>query len=351
VAHPLDEALAAYDASDLSVRLVTGLCSVVPFAPSLSHWASVADGVRLLRPEARRDTLDRALELADEEGARKALWVLSQLDTADAGLGAVGGLAAAWKLYQAKTNTERLEALETDPQQAADAVIKGLAIAWAVHRLFPGGPAAKIDALRETDAGNALILVYATVDLGLPFADNALLGAGSLLSNLHERYGADAMSRLTALAGGDESDGVRSVFDRLLEPVGSLAASASQHLGPVAAQIAAAAPGTLAAGDRVAGIAATAADLLPVYRYLGARLVAEACVRRALAESPADTPVTEGLPERQTPPPPPVVDPSQVPIKVTRGADDLPETPRKSGCFGFFVALFCAFAAAAWSAV
>lgn len=341
MAHPLDEALGSFDASDLSVRLVSGLCAVVPFAPSLPHWGSVADGVRQLRPDARKDVLDAALDLADEEGPQKALWVLSQLDTADAGLGAIGGVAAAWKLYQAKNTAERVEALETDPQQAADAVIKALAIAWAVHRLFPGGPQAKLEGLRSTDAGNALLLVFASVELGLPFADNALLGGGSLLADLYGRFGAEPVARLTALAGAEDADGARSLLDRLMEPVGTLAASASTHLAPVAAQITAMAPGAMTAGDRIAGVAATAADLLPVYRYLGARLVAEVCVRRALAEAPADTPATDAGPARATPP---VVEPSQVPIKVTRGADDLPEAPKRSGCLGFFVALFGALA-------
>ncbi len=334
MAHPLDEALAQFDEGDLSVRLVGGLCSVMPFAPSLPHWKSVADGVRSFDSDARKETLDRAHALADADGAKRALWILSSLDTADTGLGALSGIKAAWNLYQAKNNAERLDALETDPQQAADAVIKALAIAWAIHRLFPGGPTEKLEALRATDAGQALLLTFATVEVGLPFADNALLGGGNLLSGLYDKYGAEPLSRLAAVAGAEDAEGATTVFRRMLEPVGALASSASKYLGPVAAQIAGAAPTAMVAGDRLAGIAATGADLLPVYRYLGARLVAEVCVRGALTEGlpREDTPVTDATPKPAAP------EPAQIPIKVTRGAEFLPPEPIRRGCFGILLA-------------
>ena len=74
--------------------------------------------------------------------------------------------------------------------------------------------------------------------------------------------------------------------------------------------------------------AATSADLLPVYRFLGERLVAEVCLRRAIAETAADQSAAEARSA------------AAVPIKYTRSAHDLPDSPTKrQGCFGFFLVL------------
>ena len=78
-------------------------------------------------------------------------------------------------------------------------------------------------------------------------------------------------------------------------------------------------------GDKVAGVAATGADLLPVYRFLGARLVAEACLKKAVAE--ADAEEADAVARSA----------AAVPVKYTRSADDLPDPPeRRRGCLGRF---------------
>ncbi len=329
----VDEALGAYSDTDLSVRLVRAVSAVVPYAPSLTSWYSLADGLRVMDPSARKGTLDRAIAISQEDGLQKALWVADAMDRADRGLGVIAGLHAVWKLATSEAG-QRLDALETDDKQAADALIKGLAISWMAHRLTPGTAAEKLKALQETEAGRNLLFTYATVELALPFADNALLGTGRLLDGLYERFGEAQVAKLRSLAGDADADGAVGVFQRMGEAVSDLARDAGQRARPIAEAVAAAAPTAFAATDRAAGAVATAADLLPVYRFLGARLVAEVALRRALATgtAPAAAPV----------------DPSLVPVAVTRGADDLPpQTPARKGCLGFGVALLAAFAVAA----
>ncbi|HHO53793.1 MAG TPA: hypothetical protein ENK18_23700 [Deltaproteobacteria bacterium] len=340
--HEIDPLLADFSERDYSVRLVRTVCNVVPFAPVLPDWFSLVEGLKILDPEAKRPVLERAQAISREPGPQRALWMVRALDTADTGIGVFSGVRSAYKLTQAKDNTERLDALETDPQQAVDAVLKGLAIAFIVHKLYPGSLSEKLAAFRESETGQAIVFYFAAIEVGLPFADNAVSGAGSLLGQLLDRFGADQQAKLAAVAGEEEAAQAMAMMRELSGPLDTMVGMAREHLGGIAS----AATGSLATamnvGDKVAGVAATGADLLPVYRFLGARLVAEACLVRALKEeAEAQSEAVKRSAAAQ-------------PIKYTRSAADLPDAPaRRRGCFGFGILLLAvglATASMAWGA-
>ena len=90
----------------------------------------------------------------------------------------------------------------------------------------------------------------------------------------------------------------------------------------------------MSVGDKVAGIAATGADVLPVYRYLGARLAAEEVIRRAVAQTAEQTQAAASA------------HPSSVEVKYTRSSNDLPDAPKpvakRGGCLPFLLLLMAA---------
>ena len=321
----VDELLGSYNERDYSVRLVRTVCNVVPFAPDLPDWFSMVDGLKELDPDAKKPVLDRAMELQREDDAQRALWMVRALDTADSGIGVFSGVRSAVKLYQAKDNSERLDALETDTQQGVDAVLKGLALAFVIYKLFPGSLTEKVKAFRETNTGQAIIFYYAAIEVGLPFADNALLGGGTMVKSLFDKFGADQQAKLAAVAGEEEAAQAVTMMGQLMGPIETMSGMAKEHLGGVAEATTGFLSTALNVGDKVAGAAATGADFLQVYRFLGSRLVAEQCLKRALEE------VENAQEEREA------ASAAAVPIKYTRSADDLPDSPKKrGGCFGLF---------------
>lgn len=277
----IDSVLGAYRPDDYSVRLVGGVCKVVPFAPELNFYHSVADALTQAAPAAKKPVLDRAHALAGEDAAQRVLWVTSALDTADGGISAFSGLRSAVNLVRSSTG-QRLAALETDEAQAADAVLKGLAIAYCVYRLYPGSVTEKVSAFRASPTGQALAFYYASVELGLPFADNALTGGGKLLSDLYARFGPDQTAKFAAIAGPEAAEGATTVMGQLIGPMDQLVQMASGHLQTVATTVTSYLPSALDVGDKAAGVVATAADAMPVYRWMGARLVTEAVIAEAL---------------------------------------------------------------------
>ncbi len=340
--HELDPLLADFSERDYSVRLVRTVCNVVPFAPELPDWFSMVEGLKILEPDAKRPVLERAQSLAREPGPQRALWMIRALDTADTGIGVFSGVKSAYLLTQATNNAERLDALETDTQQAVDAVLKGLAIAFIAYKLFPGTLSEKVAAFRATETGQALVFYFAAIEVGLPFADNAVEGTGTTLSSLLDRFGADQQAKIGAVAGEEEATQAMAMLRELAGPLDTMVGMAKEHLGGISS----AAPGFLSTalnvGDKVAGAAATGADLLPVYRFLGARLVAEACLRQALVE---EAEAQREAVSRST---------AAEPVKYTRSAADLPDVPaRRRGCFGFGILLLAvglATASIAWGA-
>lgn len=334
----LDEQLGAFSTDDWSVRLVRTVCNVVPFAPELPAWYSLVDGLKELDPDAKKPVLDRAIALSRGDDVQRALWVLKALDTTDSGLGAFSGVAAAYRLYQAKSNSERLDALDTDTQQSIDAVLKGLALALAIYKLYPGSLGEKVAAFRASTTGQAIVFYYASIEVGLPFTDNALLGGGSFVKGLFERFGPDQQAKLAAVAGAEEAGQAMTMMQQLVAPVETMVGMAREHLGGIASAAGGVLTSALNVGDKVAGVAATSADLLPVYRFLGARLVAEAVLRRAIAEAKEDQ-------QKRV-----AASSAAVAVKYTKSADDLPDAPRRRGCFGLILAfLVLGASAAAWA--
>jgi len=324
----IDQLLGDFGTTDYSVRLVRGVCHVVPFAPELDHWFCMVDGLKAMAPDAKKDVLDRAVEISRGEDAQRALWLIKSLDTADSGISVFSGVRSAYKMYQAANTEERIDALETDTQQAVDAVLKGLATAFVIHKIYSGGIADKVDAFRKSQTGQAWIFYYAAIEVGLPFADNALVGGGSFLKSLFDTHQSSQLEKLAAVAGEQEAEEARSLMAKLLGPMETMVGMASEHLTPVANAASEFIPKAMNVGDKVAGVAATGADVLPVYRFLGSRLVAEACLRRALEDvgAAAEHAISEN--------------PANVAIKYTRSAQDLPDAPvRRRGCFGLWVAL------------
>lgn len=278
----VDETLGQFPADAITNKVLRSIYKVVPYSPNFGHYSSIDDAVRALDLTASDATIARARAIAgDSEQVADLMWMANLLDAGDKGYAIATGLWSAVKLFRGGG----MGALETDTQQRNDAVLKGLGLAYMLHKAFPGGVQAKVDGLRKTPAGQALAVYYATVEIALPFADNATLAGGQVVGNLYQKHGAAQLNKLTALAGQHDLGGTRETLEAITEPVSKVVDLARGYIRPVADAAAPYLPSTQGAADgadRLAGIVANAADVLPVYRVLGARMAAEHAARQAL---------------------------------------------------------------------
>lgn len=274
----IDAALVEFKESDASVRVASMLFSVFPFSPPFEYYFNLKGAVRRAARTEDAAVLDRARALAQSEDVLKALKVASVVDKADGGLGIYTGLKNA---YDAAKNKDRKRTFEADPQQAADAGLKAVALSYLIATLYPGSAAEKVKLFLETPAGQEIALYYAGVEIALPFTDNLIEASGNWMSKLLESSGSQE-SRFSDFAGSLPFEQARAILDSLKTQIDSTLTKVKPYLDPLREKVAAIAPTALNVADSTTGAIATALDVLPVWRFLGARLAAEACAIRAV---------------------------------------------------------------------
>ena len=112
-----------------------------------------------------------------------------------------------------------------------------------------------------------------------------MLAGGAIVGDLYGKYGKDQLGKLLAMGGAEhgvgEAEGMLSTISGGLSKVVD---HTRGYVEPIANAARPFLPKIATGGDVLAGVVANAVDVLPVYRYLGARLAAEAAVRRALPQ-------------------------------------------------------------------
>lgn len=266
--------LAEFSAEDKTPRLVNAVFSVVPGCPPLLHYPALPTVCAALGGTPA--DLAKATPFLDDDAVQDILWLSALVDTGDRGYAVVTGVATAWKLFFG--GTSKAAALDTDTQQRNDAVLKAFALAYLAWKACPGS----IAKFPQFPAGRALMTWYAAMEVALPFADNAAMAGGNFFSTLLDKHGAEQMARFSGMLGGKGTEGVKGALAALTGPIQGTLASVQPHAAKIAGAVQQYLPAAMTTADAAAGVLANAADVMPVYRYLGGRLAAEAVVARVL---------------------------------------------------------------------
>lgn len=271
--------LAEFPPSTSTVRLVDAVFATLPGIDPLPPYPALPAVVAALGGAAT--DMAAATAKLDDPASADILWMSRIVDTGDQGYAVVSGISTAVRFFFGKAEA-RAEALDTDVQQRNDAVLKAFALAYLAWKASDGPITQRVATFTQLPAGRALLAWYAAAEIALPFADNAVTGGGNFVGDLFNRFGPAQFAKLSSLAGGRDLGGVQEALSALTGPIRGAVDSALPYAGKVADAAGKYVPGALSVGDKVAGLVASGADVMPVYRYLGGRLAAEAGVRRAL---------------------------------------------------------------------
>jgi hypothetical protein len=281
----VEQVLAEFPETAISARLVRALFGAIPGSGTFGPMRTMEDAVASVQPGANPAIVARARDIADRtDEISDILWMGNLMDSGDKGYAVVSGLMSAFNLIRGKG----AEALENDSQQRNDAILKAIGLAYMVFKAYPGSLAERAAAFRDSPSGKSLALYYGAVELALPFADNAAsMGAGGF-DNLIRSGSAAQARRLAEMAQGRDIGQASEMLTQVTSQLSSVASHAAGYIQPMTQAIGPYLPGGAALGtaaDKAAGALASAADVLPVYRLLSARLAAEAAARRALKQS------------------------------------------------------------------
>lgn len=272
----VESLLARFSPDNTTVKLVTTLLGAIPGTPEFLFYSSMEEAQFLVAPDLDEEGMARAKALLSSPEFLSALKVADALDTSDIGISVFTGLRSAFNFFFG----DKKKALETDAQQGADAVLKAAGIAWMTHRFYTGSVSEKIQKLQSTPAGKTLLVWFAAVEICLPFADDVALGTGHFLSNLMDKYSSH-LSRLDSLTGAPSKEAATGILSGLSAPLEEIIQAVSQHTKTIAESSKSYLPAAFTTADTVAGAVATAADAMPVYRLLAARLAIEAALIQA----------------------------------------------------------------------
>ncbi len=274
---PITFKLAQYTETDTTVRLVRGILGALPGAPEYVHYGSIDDAVRALDPNASDATIAVARANAVNDDVSDLMWMANLLDSADQGYAVFTGIKTLWNLFKKKS-----DAMELDEEQRNDAIAKALAVSYMAYKAVPGPVTQKVGKFAELPSGEAMLYYYGAAEVALPFADNLAAAGGNALDHVLGDRVDGQMKRLMGLAGGKDLSVAPGMLNALKDKLGSVVGVAAQNVDKIAGASSPYLPGMASAADKATGVAATAADLLPVYRLLGARLAAESAAMRAL---------------------------------------------------------------------
>ena len=278
----IDARLARFGPRDVTVLATNGLLRVLPHADPLPPVQSMAEVVAALAGGAHPQAVQRAEQLVSEQNARRALLLATGLDAGDGIITVFSSIRSAVALYMGRHGGAAPPAGWSD-HQAGDAVLKAIALGHLLDLCFPDSED-PVTELAGLPAGRALLAYYAAAEVALPFVEILVDGEHALSAMLPEH--ADAQARkLATVVGSAAVQEAREHMPALAPTADTLVACTASHLGPLAKTAEGTVPGARGVVDKVGDVVAAGADVLPVYRYLGLRVVAEVAALRAIREA------------------------------------------------------------------
>lgn len=271
----IQEYLNQFKEDDYTVKLLSTIFSIVPLEVQFQFYHQFEDGLRRVKPHLTEEEIQIAYKKVNEENIQSVLKAFSYIDTSDKIIAGYTGLKNVLNLFGSGSSQKRT--FEADPQQALDAALKAMIIAFATNKLYSGDLGTKINKLKETPAGLELLIYYSLIEVALPFADNLIEGSANTISKLFKNQ-SEAHQKLNMLGIGNFENSseilvaMQNVFSNYLDKV-------KTYGGPVAEKIKVYLPKALNITDSLTGAVATGADVLPVWTFLGARLTAEAIAK------------------------------------------------------------------------
>lgn len=261
-----------------TVKLVSAMQAIVPGAPAFEFYNSL-EGAASRAGIGDQAVIDQAKTLLESDQYQTALKIISYIDKGDKILAGVTGIKNVLSLFGGGGGSNK-RTFEADPQQALDAGVKALALAYIAYKIIPGEVKEKATTTVEIPAGKELMIYFAAVELALPFTDNVLESGGNVIGKLMDSTGG-ITQKFGSIAGGGAADQASGLLSSLTGSINQFAGSAGGVAGSLADKIKPYVGGALNVADSASGAAATGADLLPVWTFLGARFVAEAALKEA----------------------------------------------------------------------
>ncbi|MFN3603557.1 MAG: hypothetical protein ACK4UJ_02470 [Leptonema sp. (in: bacteria)] len=258
-----------YKEEDYSVKIVSAIFNTVPVDVHFQYYNRFEEGLKRVKPNITTEEIEKAYKLANSENVQSVLKLFSLLDTSDK---LIAGYASIKNILNFFDGSQK-RTFESDPQQALDAGVKGFSIGYAIHKLYNGSIQEKISKFKNTPAGIEILVFYSLMEVALPFTDNLIEGSINVLSKLFGNR-QEIQNKFSQLGVGSFQDANESIT-ALKDTLPNYLDRTKTYVEPIINKIKAFLPTGLNVADSATGAMATGVDFLPIWTFLGARLVNE----------------------------------------------------------------------------
>jgi hypothetical protein len=267
----LQETLRQFKEDDYTVKLVSTIFNIIPMEKSYVFYNEFENGLRRIKPSLTEEDLQKAYQFLDDPKIQSTLKAFIYVDTTDKLISSFAGIKNVLNLFGMGSNQKRT--FESDPEQALDAAVKALVIAYAVNRLYSGDLKSKMQELIQTPAGIELLIYYSLIEIALPFTDNLVESSSKVISKLLEnKHQIENKFNTLGIGKLENTTELLNAFQNIIP---NYLDRVKNYIQPVAEKIKVYLPTALNIADSATGVIASGADLLPVWSFLGARLITE----------------------------------------------------------------------------
>jgi hypothetical protein len=284
---PVSECLERFQEKDVTVKVCRLLFGTIPTAPTFAFYRDLKGAIRRVGHDQTGEVPASMLEAVQSQPVIRALWVADKLDIEDATLASYTGASNLLSWFTDGRSERR--AFEADRPQAIDAVLKTLGVSYMTNKLFEGSVKEKISRLISLPAGREIVLYLCVAEIALPFFADVVEGGWDFASKHLQGAMTDGESKFGQVMGEKATGDLKETLDGMNGLLEKTMSEVREHLGPLVSKLDSAMPKVFNFTGSATGVMATALDALPVWRFLGGRLAAEASAVRMVDAATPET--------------------------------------------------------------
>ncbi|GIX40639.1 MAG: hypothetical protein KatS3mg129_0372 [Leptospiraceae bacterium] len=275
--NPIEEVLTEFKENDNTVKITKFILDNLPMAPEFYYYMDFPRAIKRYQTNVSPELIDKIREIARyDDDLHKIIKTAKAIDKADGGLGIFTGLK---NTYDAIKKTEGKRTFEADPQQAIDAGLKAIALAYIISLVSKEN---SLQTFFDLKAGQELLYYFITIELALPFTDNLIEEGGKFLYKILKQKESDIENRFANFTDEESYQKAKNILNHISDQLDRIAVVVSQNIKPFEEQLKNKLPTILNVTDSVTGGLATFLDLMPIWKFLGARVAAEAAIYKAI---------------------------------------------------------------------
>lgn len=275
--NPIEEVLIEFKETDTTVKLVKFLFDNLPFTPNFLYYMDFRRAIPRYTEEHTTEFYKKIIQIAKfDDNVHKILKTSKAIDKIDGGLGIFTSLKNG---YEVITKKEKERTFESDPQQAIDAGIKAIALGYIINLTSKENP---LETFLELKAGQELFYYFVVIELALPFTDNLIESGGKFLYKILQEKEKEISNRFVSFTDQTSYEEAKTIVQKISDKLDQVALLVSQNIKPLEESLKNKLPSILNVADSTTGGIATLLDIMPIWKFLGARVAAELCILKAL---------------------------------------------------------------------